>query len=149
MSKYEVAEKLLKEILDFIGIKPSLAVEEGEEGSISISINDENLSFLIGYRGESLNALQTILTLALFRELNDWTHVSVDINNYRGKRREKIEEITRSYIDKVRFFGKEVELPVMSPYERRQVHVFISGYDDINSESTGEGSSRRVVLKPI
>jgi spoIIIJ-associated protein len=48
----------------------------------------------------------------------------------------------------VMFFGKDVEMNPMTPSERRQVHTFIADYDDITSESTGEGQNRRVVLKP-
>ena len=103
---------------------------------------------MIGYRGESLDALQTLVGLILFKQTGDWSRVLVDINDYRKGKQDKIEQITKSYIDKVRFFGKEVEMSPMSPTERRQVHVFVSAYDDIISESVGEGSSRRVVLKP-
>jgi len=56
--------------------------------------------------------------------------------------------MARSYIDKVRFFQKEVEMPRMNPWERRQIHIMVAEYDDIISESTGEGDDRRVVLKP-
>jgi spoIIIJ-associated protein len=56
--------------------------------------------------------------------------------------------MARNYIDKVRFFQKEVELPRMNPWERREIHILVSEYDDILSESTGEGTNRRVVLKP-
>ena len=74
--------------------------------------------------------------------------IAVDINGYRDQRKAKLEEMTRNFIDRVRFFSQEVEMPSMSPMERRIVHVFVSGYDDIVSESVGIGRDRRVVLKP-
>jgi spoIIIJ-associated protein len=127
-------------------IDPLVEVEEGED-IYKVDIQGDDLSFLIGYRGESLNALQTLLGLMMFRELGDWTYIVVDINGYRDRRRDKIEEMTRSYIDKARFFGKEIKMPPMNAYERRQVHVYVSDYPDIESESEGEGRARRVVLK--
>jgi len=127
-------------------IDPVIEVEE-KEGIYNVDIQGEDLSFLIGYRGESLNALQTLLGLMLFKELGNWSYIVVDINGYRDKRKDKIEEITRNYIDKARFFGGEVKMPPMSAFERRQVHVYVSDYPDIESESEGEGRDRRVVLK--
>ena len=56
--------------------------------------------------------------------------------------------MAKSYIDRVRFFQKDVELPPMDPWERRQIHMFVSEYDDVVSESVGEGHERRVTLKP-
>ena len=142
------AEELLNKILSYMNVNVSLKTEELDNGSLEISIFGDDLNFLIGYRGESLEALQTLLNLMLFKETGSWSFVSVDINNYKRDRYSKIEGIAKNYIDRVRFANKEVELPIMSAFERKHVHLFISGYDDIKSESVGEGSQRRVVLKP-
>ncbi len=145
-----MSEQLLKnklnEILNFIGVTPKVSIVE-EDGTYKISIEGDDLSFLIGYRGESLNALQTLLATMLFNELNEWVHVLVDINAYRESRNSKIEEMTKNFIDRVRFHKSEAELPPMNAFERRQVHVFVAEYPDIISESAGEGRDRRVVLK--
>jgi len=135
-------------MMGFMGVSPDISISDSEEDTISVAVEGQNLNFLIGYRGESLDALQTILGLITFKETGEWVHVLVDINGYRKQKQEKIEQITKGYIDKVRFFGKDVEMSPMNAYERRQVHTFISEYDDIISESTGEGPARRVVLKP-
>lgn len=147
MEKIEAIKNTLENILGFIDVKYSLEVVEKEENCFEASIEGENLSFLIGYRGESLEALQTLTGLIVFKTVNEWVQVHVDINGYRKQKIEKLEEITKNYIDRVRFLGKDIEMPPMSPSERKQVHVFISQYDDVSSESTGEGSQRRIVLK--
>lgn len=139
-------EGKVKEILSYMEIDPTVEVVEKED-AYQVNIEGEDLSFLIGYRGESLNALQTLLGMMLFRELGEWRYVVVDINGYRDKRKDKLEEIARNYIDRVRFFSKEVEMPPMNAYERRQVHLYVGGYPDIESESVGEGRGRRIVLK--
>ena len=145
-----MAEKLIKtklaEILSLLEVSPEITIGE-EEGTYKVTIDGNDLSFLIGYRGESLHALQTLLATMLFNELNEWVHVVVDINGYRDGRREKIEEMTRSFIDRARFHNTEIEMPTMNSFERRQVHMFVDDYPDIFSESTGEGRSRRVVLR--
>ena len=54
----------------------------------------------------------------------------------------------KSYIDRVRFHQKEMRLPPLTPYERRYVHTYIGNYVDVESESRGEGRSRRLFLIP-
>jgi spoIIIJ-associated protein len=144
-----MAKKLIKskldDILKLLDISPEVTIEEDEE-TYKVVVEGNDLSFLIGYRGESLQALQTLLSTMVFNESNEWVHIVVDINGYRDSRREKIEEMTRSFIDRVRFHNSEIEMPTMNSYERRQVHMFVSDYPDISSESAGEGRNRRVVL---
>lgn len=140
-----IKEKL-DEVLGFIGVTPSVSIEN-QEDTYKVTIEGEDLSFLIGYRGESLNALQTLLASMLFNESDEWTHIVLDINGYRNSRQDKIEEMTRNFIDRVRFHKADVEMPTMNSFERRQVHMFVSEYPDIHSESVGEGRGRRVVLR--
>ncbi len=140
----KIIEQKINEILDFMSVNPEVSVEEEDETFV-IKINGDDLNFLIGYRGESLNALQTLLANMVFAELNEWKHVVVDINGYRDVRKTKLEDMVRNFIDRVRFH-KDV-MPTMNSFERRQVHMFVSDYPDIVSESTGEGRDRRVVLK--
>lgn len=148
MSSVDLTKSLLDDIFGHLAISPEYDVIHDDE-ALKISIFGDDLSFLIGYRGESINALQSMLGLILFNRLGERVNLIVDINDYRESRKEKIEEITRNYIDRARFSQQDVEMPFMSPYERRQVHLFVSGYDDIESESTGEGRFRRVVLRSL
>lgn len=152
MNKSAEVKKLvdtkLTEIFDFIGVKPKINVWDGEEDIINVDIEGNDLNFLIGYRGESLDALQTLTGLIAYKQLGEWATLVIDINGYKKQKQEKIEQIARTYIDKARFLGKEIEMNPMSPAERRWVHSFVSTYDDVISESTGEGMDRRVVIKP-
>ena len=147
MNKEKTLKKTLDEILDYIGVKPDIEIEEEAENILKVDISGTDLNFLIGFRGQSLDALQAILGLSLFRKTGEWSSVLVDINDYKDRRLEKIEEITRRFIDKVRFFQNNVSMPPMNPWERRQVHTLVGEYNDIVSESEGVGRSRRVVLK--
>jgi len=142
----QVIKTKLGEILELMEVSPNVSISE-EEGTYKVAIDGDDLSFLIGYRGESLNALQTLLSTMLFNESNEWTHVVLDINGYRNTRQDKIEDMTKNFIDRVRFHKADVEMPSMNSYERRQVHMFVEEYPDVTSESTGEGRARRVVLK--
>ncbi|HNS71152.1 MAG TPA: R3H domain-containing nucleic acid-binding protein [bacterium] len=139
---------VLEDIFNYIGVKPQYTLEIEETGNYKVDIQGNNLNFLIGYKGESLNALQSILSLIALKKTGQLSIITIDINNYKGKKIEKILEIAKSSIDKVRFFEKEIALPPMNPWERRQIHVLVSDYPDIESESVGEGLARRVILKP-
>jgi len=150
--KIDILKKNLESIFSFLGIDPDFTIEDNaEENSLAVKIWNEDLSFLIGYRGNCLKALKYYLGLALNKGLEEesWTRVTVDIDGYNERRREKIEEITRNYIDKVRFFGQEIHMPSMDSSERFIVHSYVGNYPDITSESEGEGLSRHVVLKPV
>ena len=142
----KIIEKKLDEILDFMDVSPSVSVEQEDE-RFKIIIKGDGLSFLIGHRGTSLNALQSILALMVFKEKGDWEYVDIDINDYKEGRKEKLQDMVRNFIDRVRFHKEDVAMPSMNSYERRLIHIFVSDYPDIVSESTGEGRDRHVVLK--
>ena len=148
MDTKELIKKKMNKIFQYIGIKPELSVEEVEENNFNVTVSGDDLNFLIGFRGQSLDGLQSILRLMIYRETQIQPLITLDINDYKNRKTEKIQEMAKTFIDKVRFFQKDVEMPRMSPWERRQIHVLVSEYDDIESESTGEGENRRVVLKP-
>ncbi len=146
----QLVKETLEKILGYIGTKPNIEVkklEGSEEDAFEIKIEGEDLNFLIGYHGKALEALQTMLGLILFKKTGKWTRTTVDINEYRDRRTEKLQELAKKFIDKARFFKDAVELPPMAAWERRQIHVFVSEYSDIESESVGEGRDRRIVLK--
>jgi spoIIIJ-associated protein len=143
----EVIEKKLSEIFGHLNIDPNITIEQDEDAQV-IKIDGKDLNFLIGYQGQSLDALQTLLGQMILKEMGKWTPINVDINGYKDQKIDKIEEITKRYIDKVRFFENDVPMPPMKAWERRQVHMFVTDYEDITSESEGRGMGRRVVLKP-
>lgn len=147
MEKNEALKQTTQKILSFIGVKPEVEVKEDSELSY-VSIKGDNLNFLIGYRGQSLNALQSVVAHIVYKQTGEWPSIMVDINGYNDQRIERLQNITRKYIDRVRFFQNEVEMPVMNPWERRQVHSLVSEYDDVVSESRGEGKNRRLYLRP-
>ena len=147
MTKEKHIQSLLEEIFKHLGENPAITIETSGEDVINISVEGNNLNFLIGYRGQSLEALQTIVRMATFRKFSDTTTVILDINGYKNRKAEKIKDLARKYIDKVRFHREDTELPAMNPWERRHVHVLVSEYDDIESESIGTGEDRRVILK--
>jgi spoIIIJ-associated protein len=75
--------------------------------------------------------------------------VLVDVGGYREERNSKLEDLALQKADDVRILGEAIELPPMKPSDRRAVHVALSQFDDIATESEGEGRDRYVVIKPV
>jgi spoIIIJ-associated protein len=147
MNKEDLLSTLLEEIFKHLKEDPDILLDTSEKDRFTVDINGDNLNFLIGYRGQSLDALQNVISLALLKEFNEYTPVTVDINGYKRRKIDRIKDDAMREIDKVRFEQKEIELSPMNSWERRQVHMLVSEYDDIVSESTGERRERRIVLK--
>lgn len=143
----EKLEKIIKEFLNYINADAEIAINKIEDKFYEVALDGSELSFLIGYHGKTLDAFQHLVNLFLYNEFGDETHISLDINDYKEKRKDKLLEITKKYIDKARFFDKEIHMAPMSAWERKQVHVFISEYPDIEDESMDEGEERHIVLK--
>lgn len=143
----EVIENLVKSVLDHLEVSCSCNIKELDGGGILINIQGESLNHLIGYRGETLKALQHFLSLAYYNKTGNYLQIVVDINDYLVKRKEKLENMARRYVDKVRFLGGELAFPPMSPSERKIIHNFVLTYPDVESFSVGEGPQRHVVLK--
>ena len=148
MNIVEVIKNTLDNIFGCMKINPNYEINGKDDGIFEVKIQGNNLNFLIGHQGQSLDALQSILHLTVLRQTGEQVTVLIDINGYKDQRAEKIQNMAKSYIDRVRFFQKDVELPPMDPWERRQIHMFVAEYDDVISESSGEGRDRRVTLKP-
>jgi len=134
--------------MSFFGTKPQLDIRSGNEGLIEVDIRGDNLNYLIGYRGQSLDALADLLGHMLFKQTNEWPSLMVDINGYNQQRIDRLHNLAKRFIDRVRFFQTEVEMPMLNPWERRQIHTYIADYDDVESESRGEGQGRRMYLMP-
>lgn len=143
----KLIDKYLKEILEDLKIEASFRLEE-KEGVFFVNLETSTPGILIGYHGRTLSAIQRILSLIVFRHLNQWPKIILDIGGYRQKREEALKKMALSIAQKVKFSGQEQELPPMSAPERRIIHLVLSKDSKVETESIGEGKERRVVVKP-
>ena len=137
----------LQELLNLIEVTATITIEEKEE-RFYVSLTGDSLGNIIGFHGETLNAIQLFLELAVYRKTQVWTPITLDIGDYRKEREEQIKKLAKIGCDKVVFFNKEVELSPMSSYDRLIVHTFVAEIPGLATESVGEGHDRRVVIKP-
>lgn len=129
-----------------------LEMEEGDEEVkyIKVFFEGDDLGYMIGSHGRHLDSLQYILQIMAGRMLEQDPNyrILVDVGGYREERNSKIEELALQKADDVRILGEAIELPPMKPADRRAVHMALSQFDDIETESEGEGRDRYVVIKP-
>jgi len=147
-------KKELDTLLSLLGIEAEheLSIEETDGTSyIKISFSGENLGYLIGNRGKHLESLQYVFSMMLRNKLPEGTNyrVILDVCGYKDERNKKIERIAMQKADDARILGEPIELEPMSPADRRVVHVTLQVFDDIKTESVGEGEERRVKIVPV
>jgi len=147
--KKEVDE--LVKLLD-IDCNYEVEIEEGEEERkiFKILFEGENLGYMIGNHGRHLDSLQYILSLLLRKKFKEdfFFIVMVDVSGYRKERISKIEDIALRKADDARLLKEAVDLEPMKPSDRRVVHMILQQFDDITTESQGEGRDRYVRIIP-
>ena len=144
----ERVEKFLKEWLQKVDNKLEYTIKE-EDYTIYIDINGNAAGTLIGYRGETLNSMQTILSTIANRGFNNKIRLILDIENYRQKREKTLEELAEKVSKTVLKTGKSITLEPMSAYERKIIHSKLQDNNKIETHSIGEGDNRRVVISKI
>lgn len=114
---------------------------------IEININGGNeISYLIGYRGETLNAIQTVISSIINKEHSEKIRVYVDINGYRQKRIKTLEELALKVSKTVLRTGKSIALEPMTAYERKIIHSALQGNNKITTFSKGEEPYRKIII---
>ncbi len=114
---------------------------------LNIIIEGENVNHLIGYRGETLNALQTIISSYVSSTLHSRVKVVIDINNYKEKRRVVLEDLAVKMANKAIKTKKNVTLEPMQPYERKIIHSKLQNNSKVRTHSIGENQNRRIVIE--
>ena len=147
----EAKERVEKFLKDWLAqVDESLVYEiKIEDYTIFVDIKGQAAGLLIGYRGESLNAMQTILSTIANRNFNEKIKLILDIENYREKRAKTLEELAEKVSKTVLKNGKSITLEPMSAYERKIIHTKLQDNTKIETYSIGEGDNRRVVIAKI
>lgn len=147
----QIVEDLAKEFFADLSVEAEVSVSQGEEDeteSFNISLEGQDLGPLIGYHGETLNALQLVLSLIISRKLDKWVRLTLNAGDWRERRGESLESMALRAADKALSTSSEVEMPAMSASDRRLIHLALKDRPEVTSESYGDGPLRRVVIKP-
>ena len=148
----KIIEKAVKDLIKKMGFsgKAELKKEssDGQENLIcNIEAGDDS-NFLIGQYGANLQALQHIARLIIRKKIDEKIRFTLDVNAYRQQRNQLIAEQARSAAQQAVEKKKAIIMAPMSAYERRIVHIELAENEQVATDSTGEGESRKVIVKP-
>ena len=145
--------EIIKNILGLMGLRFDSVekVEDSKSNYFKYLIKTEESGVLIGPNGANLDALNYLVRKIASKQNDDETSAqfSIDVNGYHDKALESLKTKAKIMSDRAKSFKIDVELDPMSSYERMIVHSHLEGIPEIKTESIGEGSSRRVVIKYI
>ena len=140
----------LLDILDYDGDIDELV--SGGRPMVEVVAEDaaaRRLQNLVGPRGATLEALQELTRLAVFRQTGTPSRLLLDVSGYRAARRKELGAIAKNAAEKVKEYGEPVRLEPMSAFERKCVHDVINALAGVESESEGQDPARRVVVRPV
>ena len=140
------AKEFLINVLSAMNIDAEIRINE-ENDVIKIDLSGPKMGLVIGYRGETLDSLQYLVSLVINKNHNiSYKRVVLDAENYRKKREETLIRVAQKSAYKVRKSQRPYKLEPMNPYERRIIHSALQEYTDINTHSEGEEPFRRIVI---
>lgn len=143
----EKVEKILKEIFDITGESSISYSVNRSENQIIVNIKGDNVSHLIGYKGKTIESIQSVLNSILQKEDEEYAKVFLEINDYKKQKEEKLRRLANKMAENVIRFKKPIKLEPMSAYERLIIHSELANRDDVETESFGEEPRRRVVIR--
>jgi spoIIIJ-associated protein len=117
-----------------------------KENAVLISLEGETVGIIIGHRGETLDSIQYLTSLAASNNGGGYFKVTINIGNYREKREEALVNLAKRVSEQVIRTGRCRSLEPMNPYERRIIHTAVQEINGVVSNSFGEGTARRVVI---
>lgn len=141
------AEKYIRSILEGMGVSDAEISACEDDDGVEVQLNCGNdYGYVIGRRGETLDAIQYLTRLVINKGSDGYKRVSINAGNYREKRVETLRELAKKNAARVKKYGRNATLDPMNPYERRIIHTTIQEIEGVDSHSVGSESDRRVVI---
>ena len=148
-STEETIEKFLKGLLENMGSQAVPHAVKGEDNTYLVDLVGEDLGFLIGHRGETLDAIQHLCNYAINKGISGHVRVNVDAEQYRQKREDSLRRYARKKAQQVLKARRRTTLEPMNAYERHVIHATLQDMENITTHSTGSEPNRRVVIEYI
>lgn len=141
----ENIEKFVTDLLKNLPEDTKYEIKDTEKG-IHVNLTNENLGYLIGYRGETLYALQNVFSAIAGKDVNTRVRVILDIEGYKAKREKTLQDLAEKVARTVVKTKKAVTLEPMQAYERKIIHSKLQENDKIETKSIGEEPYRKIVV---
>ncbi len=144
----EEIKKIVKELFDKMGFEAEVRIEPPVQNTLKVKVKIQEPRVVIGQSGQQLLELQHLLRLICQKYLPKGMFLDLDINDYKQKKAVYLTQLALEIANEVALTKKEKELPPMPPYERRIIHLAVQNHPNVVTESIGQGSNRRVIIKP-
>lgn len=138
--------EILENILGMMALEGSFEVVEGPE-EVTVTIETVDPGRLIGFKGETLDALQLLVNQILGKQSEEFKRVVIDVGGWRKHKEGELENRARSWAQEVLDNGEKLELDPMPSWQRRIVHMIVSEIPGVQSESVGDGKDRHLVIQ--
>ncbi len=143
------AKKYTEDLLSFFGLNTDVYATTEDNEVIEIHVPSTHLNgFLIGQHGDTMRAIQYMVSNALRSNECEITRVNVDIAEYKKLRADRLSARAMDWVESVKKSKEPMDLQPMNAADRRTIHKLASESDGIETESVGEGRDRHIVLKP-
>lgn len=145
----KAAGEFLESVLKVMGVDAKLESRvDRSENTVHIELSGENMGFVIGRRGETLDALQYLTTIVTNKKEDSRWRVTLDTENYREKRTASLIALANKTANQAVKTGKSIALEPMSPQERRIIHSALQDNKAVSTFSTGQEPRRKIVIAP-
>ncbi|MFQ5519854.1 MAG: RNA-binding cell elongation regulator Jag/EloR [Candidatus Methylomirabilia bacterium] len=142
-----LGRRTLEDLLHAMGISARVKAYE-DQGLLHLELAGQDSGLLIGKHGQTLDALQFLVGRMLTRRLGERIQMQVNVEQYRERRRQQLEQLALRLAEKVKFSGEPVTLEPMSAVDRRTVHLALQHDERVRTASVGEGAVRRLAISP-
>jgi spoIIIJ-associated protein len=141
------AREILEQVLAKMQ-EPATVTATQEEDRINLLIATADAGLLIGKQGQTLDALQYLVTKMVAKQTRGKVRIAIDVEAYRARHNEALALLAQKYGEKVKRSGRPITLNPMNPYDRRIVHLALQGDKNLKTTSRGEGLYKKVVISP-
>ncbi len=150
-----ISVECLDGLLKHMGIEAKITtrmgadlVDSGEEAPLVLDITGKDMGILIGRRNETLQALQYMVRLMVAKKLEGWQRIVVDVESYRARRRQSLQQMAIRMAERAVANGERVMLESMSAYDRRLIHIALRDHPAVYTKSIGRDNNRKVTIIP-
>jgi spoIIIJ-associated protein len=144
----DLIKKLAEELFSLAGVNVNVLVEETEDGTYDVNLETpDETGLLIGFRGENINSIQTVLGIMVKGNTGEWVRIIVNVGDYRQKQEQKLEELANQSADRAIETKEPQPIYNLTAGQRRTIHMFLSKREDVITESEGVEPERYLVVK--
>lgn len=144
--------KIIKETVDglfkMLSIEGTYKIEETIDGGIEVLLDTPDSGIIIGFHGDTIEALQLVISLCVSKKLGEFKRISVEVGDYKKNRTEWLKSLAMDIRERVVSQKREIVFPKLKSWERRIVHMLLQDDKEVASQSVGEGNDRVLVVSP-